>query len=310
MDYGEILARGWRITWENKYLWLLGFLAALGSVNGGGNGYRTSAQRSDADLERLFADSALLLGIGCLALFIGLAVWLVGLIARGGLISAAARLDDGEKMTLGEAFGAGTAVLGRLVGVSLLLYGPFVLFTLLGIGALFALGGAAFVAGLAGESSEALAAGGGLFILCLVSFVCLLIPVAILVGFIYPFAMRGAVLQGLGPVAAISHGWQVLRGNVGEILLLALLFFVISLIYGFAIVIVLFPLTFLLFAPALASGFNGASLGTVEVALLAVGTLCLGIVAALLSSILTTWQSTSFTLAYKQWVAKKPQAAF
>jgi len=30
IDIMDTLQRGWRLTWNNKWLWLLGFLAALG----------------------------------------------------------------------------------------------------------------------------------------------------------------------------------------------------------------------------------------------------------------------------------------
>jgi hypothetical protein len=34
MNYGDLLSRAWKIVWNNKYMFLLGFLAAFGS---GGN---------------------------------------------------------------------------------------------------------------------------------------------------------------------------------------------------------------------------------------------------------------------------------
>ena len=35
MDYGNLLKRSWDIVWHNKFMFILGFLAALGS--GGSN---------------------------------------------------------------------------------------------------------------------------------------------------------------------------------------------------------------------------------------------------------------------------------
>ena len=35
MDYGKVLGRAWEITWRWKALWILGFLAGLGSGKGG-----------------------------------------------------------------------------------------------------------------------------------------------------------------------------------------------------------------------------------------------------------------------------------
>ncbi|MGD8904906.1 MAG: hypothetical protein PVI67_15190, partial [Anaerolineae bacterium] len=43
MDYGKILTRAWEITWRWKILWILGFLAALGSGGGGGSSSGSSS---------------------------------------------------------------------------------------------------------------------------------------------------------------------------------------------------------------------------------------------------------------------------
>ncbi|MGD8398342.1 MAG: hypothetical protein PVG11_05750, partial [Anaerolineae bacterium] len=37
MDFGKLLTRAWQITWRWKVLWILGFLASLGSGTGTGN---------------------------------------------------------------------------------------------------------------------------------------------------------------------------------------------------------------------------------------------------------------------------------
>ena len=38
MDYGNLLKRSWDIVWHNKFLFILGFLAALGSGGSSPNG--------------------------------------------------------------------------------------------------------------------------------------------------------------------------------------------------------------------------------------------------------------------------------
>jgi hypothetical protein len=49
------------------------------------------------------------------------------LTAQAGLIESAARLDAGEEATFGQAISWGISKLGRMVGINLLLYGPFVI---------------------------------------------------------------------------------------------------------------------------------------------------------------------------------------
>ena len=51
MDYGEIITRAWNITWKNKFLWVLGFLAALTSIGSNSNSIQNSYNES---LKKIF----------------------------------------------------------------------------------------------------------------------------------------------------------------------------------------------------------------------------------------------------------------
>lgn len=309
MDYSELISRGWRITWNNKFLWVLGFLAALGSAssNFSSSGSNFSQQASDANLspEMIAGIGAAAALIGCVALVVGLVFWLLSLVSRGGLISAVARIDDGEKVTLGEAFGAGTGKIGPLVGMSLLLWLPFIVLTILGVvGAIIGIaasaGGAAATGAFESGDPGAIVGALGIFFACFGIMFCLLVPVGLVLQFVYAFAIRGLMLQGLGVMDSIRHGWQVLRANLNEILLLALLFFVIGLLYGIAVAIVILPLSLVLIVPIMGVGMAGGDFGGAEIALLVGGGICLGILGAVLNSILTTWRSATFTLAYRE----------
>ena len=106
MDYGKVLGSAWQITWRWKILWLLGFLASLGSGGGGGSpntGYSTG----DGDFENWQETlsgvypgfdnlpweqiwptvAGVVLLICCVFLIIAIALWVVSVIARGGLIA-------------------------------------------------------------------------------------------------------------------------------------------------------------------------------------------------------------------------------
>lgn len=302
MDYGAIISRAWRITWNNKFLWVLGFLAALGSV-GSNSGYRSSVQSGSDEFspEQIIGIASLVIAVICFALLLGLVIWLVSLVSRGGLISAAARLDAGESVTLGEAFGAGTNAIGRLVGVTIMLYAPFILVGLLAFFLAIVGGGVAAFGAMEADNLDLLFQRMGVVAIVFVCLACLLIPFVLLINLIHPFALRGTMLQQLGVVDSIRHGWRILRDNFGDILLLAILFFVINLVFGFAIAIVMLPLALVALAPMFAAGQFG-SLGAMEVIWMVGSGLCLGLFGAALQSILTTWQSTSFTLAYLEFV--------
>ena len=312
MDYGDILTRGWRITWNNKFLWVLGFLAALGSAGGGSNSGSSVSQSigsGEVTPEELLALGGIAAAVTCLALIIGIVLWLLSLVGKGGLISAVDRLDDGDILTFSEAFAAGTSRLGRLVGMTLLLWLPFILIALIvGViavaGAIAAIGGTVALSE-AGEfisNPEVAFAALGTFGLCIAILICILVPLVI--QFIYAFALRGLVLQELGAMDSIRHGWRVLRDNTGEIVLLALLFFVIGLVYSAVVFAIIFPASLLLVIPTISIATQGGAPGVGEIVLLAGGAICLGLLGAVLNSIITAWRSASFTLAYKQFVGK------
>ena len=140
MDYGNILRRSWDIIWNHKFMIVLGFLAGIGTLSGGGgnNGSGVNYQLSEGDLPFLMepefseqvvalaaAAGVLLLGLICLFFVIAVVLWLVRLTAEAGMIDAASRLDAGEKVTFGEALSAGWQKIWRMIGLNLVLFGIF-----------------------------------------------------------------------------------------------------------------------------------------------------------------------------------------
>jgi hypothetical protein len=118
-------------------------------------------------------------------------------------------------------------------------------------------------------------------------------------------AQRSIIIHKMGTMDGIRNGWQILRNNLGEILILALIFFLISIAVGLASLFIALPLALVILIPlflALANGSAAITAVTVVSAILAV--LAFILVTAAISSILRTLQSTSFTLAYHQWAGK------
>src|SRR5689334_24962478 len=99
LDFGTILARAWKITWENKVLWIFGILAGLGSGGSNfssrfSNFWNGSGGRPNLPprVERFFDNTepamlfAILGGIACLVIILALIVLALSIIGRGGLI--------------------------------------------------------------------------------------------------------------------------------------------------------------------------------------------------------------------------------
>ncbi len=314
MDFGNILSRSWQIVWKNKYLFVFGFLAVLGSCNGGANNSNFSfgsreAQLSPGDVERFFNNfGPVILGLSCLFIIIFIVLWLVRLVAQASLISAAARIDAGEKVSFGEAFSAGTGMLGRMVGINLIMYGPFTLIGLIAAVVALITAGGAIITELSGTSPgdfEAIFTSLGIILFCFVCLACLMVPLMIFISAIYPFAQRGAVLNDLGVVDSIRHGWKVLKSNLGDIILLGILFVVIGFLFGFISFIVLIPFAFLALGPAFFNIITNNTVNPGDILLMAGGGVCVGLVAAVVNSIMIAFRSTAVTLAYQEFMNKE-----
>jgi hypothetical protein len=307
MDYGEILSRAWRIVWKNKFMLLIGFLAALGAgTNGNSANYSMGSEDAgffDPQAVEMFFERyfGLLLVAGFLVIVIALLLWLLRLAAQAGLIDAADRLDRGETMTFGRAMSSGLNQLGRMVGVNLLIYGPLLLLGLF----LGALGVAALVAYFvpvavqSGPSAEDIPAPLVLLTICVLPLLCLMFLYWLVATLIYPFAQRGAVLADLGVGASVRHGWQVLRDNLGAVLILAVIFVAISFFLALISAAIAIPVAIAGFLPV-ANAIADGQLGAGEVILAAVAALLIGLVVATIHSVVVAWRSTTFTLAYRQ----------
>ena len=317
MDYGNLLRRSWDIVWHNKFLFVLGFLAALGGGGSNGGGGNTGFNFDSGDvpaeiieqLQQFWAQfGPLVIGLACLGFIIAIVFWLIRLTAQGGMISAVSQIETGEKVTFGQAFAAGTSKLGRMVGLNVIMYGLFTLLGLLAAG--FALGtvGAAIGAELAGASSadvEALFGSLGVFGICVACLFCLLVPLLILVTAVYPFAQRGVILQDLGAVDSIRHGWEILKANTSDVVLLIILFIVLGIVFGVVTAIVLLPLAVFTLLPGVLRMVDSGAVQALDIVMLVGGGICLGLVGAAVNSIMVAFRSTAVTLAYQEFIGKK-----
>ncbi len=313
MDYGKILSRSWAIVWGNKWMFVLGFLAALGSGGGsggrGGNsgsGFNVSGDEFGADFPFNNFNQGIeewvpyIIAVGCILFVIGIILWLLRLVGEAGMIASVDRLESGEKMSLGAGFSAGTTHLVSMVGLSLLLSAPFLLVGLVIAGGAISLGATA-VSGL----EETFASGFGLAAICLIPLFCILAIAGIVVAFIYPMAQRGIIIEGYGVVDGIRRGWQVLKDNLGEIFLLGIIFALIGFFIGIISLVVALPLALVFLVPAFLTAVEGsAAITAATIGLGVVGLIVFVLLAAAVGSILRAFQSTAFTLAYHQWTGK------
>ncbi len=241
MDYGKLLGRAWNIVWEHKFLILLGVLVALGSAGGGGNANANIAAPEgdvrgfDFQLPQLGEEWSLPTGVVAgtavvligIALVVGIALWVVSTIARGGLIAGASAIDSGASSSFAQAWSAGWQKGWSLLGIGVLPALPGLILLVAGLGLTGVFAG---LYSLLGDSA-ALPPRGGLGAI-LAGMVCIAAPIALVLSLLRTFANRACMLEDLGVFAAYRRGWDVLLDNIGPALVLFLLQIAISIGLG------------------------------------------------------------------------------
>jgi hypothetical protein len=304
MNYGRVLTRAWEITWRWKILWVLGFLAALGSGTGGGGGGGSSYSSGGDDWSNWWGTTyqepfippgviAALCGLACLAILIGIALWVVSVIARGGLIAGVQQVEEQEHTSFGLAWRAGAHKFWTLFGIGILAAIPLILMVVAGVIALIV---SMVGSGLAFTSSDAAGLTGiAASILCGGVFCCGMVIASIVLQQIRIYAERAAILEDLGWIEAFVRGWNVLKANIGPTIVFWLIFFALGFAVFFVIAIVL---------GATALPFMALAVNIEPGAWMAVPICCGGllfvIVAALISAIVQTFSSATWTLAYRE----------
>lgn len=277
MDYERLIRRAVNAVWEHKFLIVLGILVALGggggsSINfnfGGGDfnfdfgqGTQPQAPPDFPQIPELPPEAGVALGgiavlailLICVALVVGLVLFVVSTIARGGLIAGVDDIEEERPASLGQAWSAGWQRVWTLLGVNILPAIPAVLLAFIGV--VMGLG----AAGLSQMFGPRVAVGGAVAAL-LIPLACVLIPIALVLTLLRTFANRAAMLEGLGVIASYGRGWSVLLDNIGSAFVLFLLQILINVVVSllllpFAILLCLFwPLMFVL-QGALAAVFS------------------------------------------------------
>ena len=318
MDFGNLFSRSWNIVWGNKWMIVIGFLAALGAgASGGNSGSNMNYTFDEATLNPEFAEqavemiaaaSAAILVLICLGVVIGLVLWILRLTAQAGLIEGAARLDAGEKMGFGDALRAGWSHIWSMVGLNIILFGLlFVISLVVGLAIALSFGAsiAAFVAGAESGDLGALAgglgAGAGFLACCLV---CGLAIFYLIASIVYPFAQRAVVLEHMSVTESIGRGWRVIRDNLSNVILLVVFFIIIGFVLGLVVAAVTIPLAFLSAGPMMFGLITEQSISAVQVITLFVGGLFVTILIAAINAIWVAVRSTATTLAYQEFTTK------
>lgn len=292
MDFGYVLKRALKIIWKFKVLWIFGILASCGQSSGsGGSNIQYTFSSEDANvfpqIENFFnqldpAAIAFLIALGILAILavIILAI-LLGTIGRVGLIRGTMKAEqDAERLTFGELWRDGLVYFWRVFGLNLLI-GVFIFLVILAL----------FIPGIVLTGLTF-----GLFALCLIPMTCLLIPVMWAVYVVIEQANIALVVENLSIMKAISRGWEVVRHNIGTMIVMSLILMLgVGLIGGAVIGL---PLL-IVGAPAFA-GFVSGTADAIRNGMLVSGVLFFMYlpILLLLSGIIRAYTTSAWTLTY------------
>jgi hypothetical protein len=233
MEYGKILNRSANVVWQNKFLIVLGFLASLGSGpfggggGGGGNGNGEPVQFPEVGEEIAALAVGFIVALVCVVLFVGIVLWAISTIARGGLIAGVDTIESGEKSSFRQSWSAGWHKAWTLLGIGLL---PAIPGLILFVGGLLALGAYGGIFALIDE--EFAQVGTAALGITIAFFACVLIPIILVLSILRNFAERACMLENLGVVDAYRRGWNVLMANLGEAIILFLLQIVTFIVLG------------------------------------------------------------------------------
>jgi len=322
MDYGEVLQKAWKVFWKNKILWIFGILAGCGN-NGGGGGNSSNnfnfgnknGQNGDTPnfdqlqpflkgTESWFNEQNVWIIVGILFLFVILVIViqaLIGAIGRAGLIYGSAKADA-------DAQGIGNLSFGEVFNHSLRYFMRIFLMQLI-IGLVIAIPILIVVAILvvAGVATQGIGMVAILPFFCVC--MCLLIPVSWFVNVLLEQSSVAIVTEELGMVDGLKRGWEVIKNNIGPIIIMTLIVYVgggiINLILSIPVLIVMIPLI-IAFVGGLASGQQSLMVGGVLVFILAV---CgLSLLMQILTGIVQTYIGACWTLTFRRLTAPKPPA--
>lgn len=292
MNFGEVLSRAWKITWNYKVLWVFGLLASLagsGGGNGAQNNFRTGRENQipgftipDVGFENAAGWIVPLLILAALVLVV--VVVLLSALGRAGLARGAWLADSGaERLSFNQLFAEGRTYFGRVLVLGILSFIIAILLLLL--------------IGL--PTGLATAFTGGIGALCFLPLMCLLIPVFIAISLVFDLGVIAITGEDLGVEAGLRRGFEVFRAHLGEMIALTLVLWIGSAIVSFVISLPMLAITMPFLAGWL---FNP------EQEVLAMGSLMVGVILFFLylpvllatKAVLTTYVTTAWTLAFRR----------
>lgn len=307
MNYSEVLTRAWKIIWKFKVLWIFGILASCGrggGGNGGGNSgsgvqYNQPSSSLPPELQRLIGNPeqffqeywwVLALAVGLICLLVILSIFL-STIGKIGLVKGTMKAEAGaDSMGFGEIWSESLPYFWRI----------FLLNLLIGLVIFFVIMSFVLIAAIAGALTF------GLALICLIPFICLLVPVIWAISVVIEQATAAIVIEDLGVMDGLRRGWDVVKANWTHMLVMA-----IVLILGIGIIsfLLALPLLMVILAAVVPMAFSGGSQSIQPILIIMLACLCAYLpILIVANGILTAYSQTAWALTYMRLAGHKPQS--
>jgi hypothetical protein len=311
MDFAEILNKAWKIVWKFKVLWIFGIFAgcARGGGASGNSGYRAGSAGTSGPTPQLppgfenniqrflgfFANPGVIAAFVAVIIVIILLSIFFSIVGRIGLIKGAVDADAGaEHLSFRELWRSGLHFFWRLLGLSLLIGSPALLFYLI----LVAGGVIVFLMYLSNSQNSSLVAAAPALlalipVICVLA--CMILVLAVVISLLGPQAERAIVIENEGVISGLRRGWNVLRENLGPILIIWLILLVITFVAGIVIALPLLIVLIPAFIAFMAGGGNVSYMPLIIAGLCVAAYIPVSVVA---NGILTAYLQSVWTLTF------------
>ncbi len=277
MDLGRIISRSFEITTKYRALWLFGILLAIFGGSSGnlsnsanfrsGPGSRDFGTGGLPQLPQVATNTIIMIVavVICIVLILALLSIILRLVSRGALVGLVQELEANQtRPTVRRGFSIGFERFWSLLGIALWVNVPLFVVSLL----LILLAAAPLLAALlpliqAGRTPEQMAGPAIAGILSSIVLICCVVVFLLIVELVllpfYQFFVRVCVIGRRGALDSIREGYRLVRANVGNVILLYLVLFGISIVYLFVMLVLALALFVLVGGLAFAIGLASQS---------------------------------------------------
>lgn len=317
MNYGAVIKRAWQITWRYKALWLLGLFAGVSGCQGGGSpGGQgdTGRDMTSEEISRWTGMSSaeilsdfrrlipLALAFGALLLGLWLAWMVLGVAARGGLITSVNDIEEGRVSDLASSWRAGFSRFWALLGLGILLQLPLLVAVVLLVGGVLL----PFAPAIMNGTDPGMGVVAPICGVLLVG-VPVLIAAGLVLDIMYLIGQRYLMLGNQRVFESARNAWRFFRVRAKDSFVMYLIGGVLNALGGLAAAI---PAVILLIPIVI----GGIAAGTSETwsalaGLVALGIAVIALVAWLYTAVFGTFSSALWTLFFREELGMSPVMA-